>query len=87
MSDKGCQVIASTVGDIIFTREIQIESRSIQMLGQISDLTVQNAKLCFDNITSTESLQRPEVSGKRFEGRYGTGQDLHTQTSTSLQGK
>ena len=76
MGDDGRQVIASTVGDLIFAKKIKIGSRSIQMLGQMSDLTIQNATSDCDEITSKESLQRPEGSGEVYEGRYGAGRDL-----------
>lgn len=87
MGDDGRQVIASTVGDLIFAKKIKIRSRSIQMLGQMSDLTIRNATSDCDEITSKESLQRPDVSGGIFQGRYGAGRDLRPQSSTSLRGK
>lgn len=87
MGDNGRQVIASTVGDLIFAKKIKIGSRSVQMLGQMSDLTIQNATGDCDEITSKESFQGPEVGEGIFEGRYGAGRDLRPQSSTSLQGK
>ncbi|KAL2044077.1 hypothetical protein ABVK25_012494 [Lepraria finkii] len=84
MGDDGRQVIASTVGDLIFARKIKIGSRSVQMLGQMSDLTIQHATSNRDVVVSKESQQRPEVRGEDFEGRYGAGRDLRPQTSPKL---
>lgn len=86
MGDDGRQVIASTVGDLIFARKIKIGSRSVQMLGQMSDLTIQHATSNRD-VVSKESQQRPEVRGEDFEGRYGAGRDLRPQTSPNLNQK
>lgn len=64
MGDDGRQVIASTVGDPIFARRIKTGVRSVQMLGQMSDLTIQHATSNRDGIASKEGLQRPEVRGE-----------------------
>ena len=87
VGDDGRQVIASTVGDLIFAKKIKTGSRSVQMLGQMSDLTIQHATSNRDGVASKESLQRPEVRSEDFEGRYGAGRDLHPQTSTNLNQK
>lgn len=87
MGDDGRQVIASTVGDLIFARKIKTGVRSVQMLGQMSDLTIQHATSNRDGIASKESLQRPEVRDEDFEDRYGAGRVLRPQTSSNLSKK
>ena len=87
MGDDGRQVIASTVGDLIFARKIKAGFRSVQMLGQMSDLTIQHATSSRDGVASKESLQRPEVRGEDFEHRYGAGRDLGRSKSPNLSQK
>ena len=42
LGEDGHQVIVSTIGDLINARKISAGARSIQLLGQMSDVTIQN---------------------------------------------
>lgn len=69
------QIIASTVGEPILARNIKTGARSIQILGQMSDVTIQQAT----NRSTKYDHPRPlEHRSGSFEGRYGTGRDLQS---------
>ena len=78
--EDGHQIIVSTVGDLISAKKIKIGDRSLQMLGQASDLTVQHAmhRSGMENVASHSNLQ-----GEKFEGRYGAGRGLGSEPKSS----
>ena len=84
MGDDGRQVIASTVGDLIFARKVKTGARSVQVLGQMSDMTIQHVTKDRDGVALRETPHRPEVPGEGFEDRYGTGRDLRPTKPSNL---
>lgn len=91
MAEDGQQVIVSTIGDLISARRITAGSRSAQVLGQMSDESLQLLSNNFSNghASSNHSAQSDSVSGdvarplkddkhanKQYEGRYGQGYNL-----------
>ena len=63
--------MACIVSDLTFVRNIKIGSRSSRMHGQISPSAVLDTVSDCDEISSRGLLQRSEVSGVKFEGKYG----------------
>jgi hypothetical protein len=78
MSDDGQQVIVSTIGDLISAKRITAGSRSIQIMGQLSDESVQQLSRDFDHF-STEKNSKPHSGGTHFETRHGTGFKLNNE--------
>ena len=87
MGDDGHQVIVSTVGDLIFAKKIRTGARSIQILGQMSDLTIRHFKTDLDDSVLKETPHHQEVPGEEFEDRYGTGHDLRPPKALTLNQK
>ena len=80
MGEDGRQVIASTVGDLIHARKIKIGARSLQMLGQMSDMTIQQATY---HRGMESNLSSSDTPVENFEGRYGSGRDLRSQPKSN----
>ena len=79
MADDGYQVIASTVGDLIFARKVKAGARSAQVFGQMSDVTIQQVASNRDAVTLKVSDQE-NMSHDDFKERFGIGQDLQSKT-------
>ena len=77
MADDGHQVIASTVGDLIFARNVMAGSRVTQVLGQMSDESIQ--EIASSRLSdSTKVLKDQESIGYGNGGRFGEGRNLRS---------
>lgn len=76
MGEEGRQVIASTVGDLIFAKQIKVGSRSLQVMGQMSDVTIQQATQPGSTVDGKEGF---EIPGEGFEGRHGAGRSFEKE--------
>lgn len=74
MADDGHQVIVSTLGDLVVARRVTAGARSMQLMGQMSDDSLQQLS---QNIShaSIEKGKEPDVSTV-FKDRYGEGWKL-----------
>jgi hypothetical protein len=79
MAEEGRQVIVSTVGHLIFARNIKAGSRVAQIFGQMSDETVQRVS----DFEPSRSPQPEDSRARAFGGRYGTGHNLRATKSSS----
>jgi hypothetical protein len=79
MADNGYQVLVSTVGDLISARRVTVGSGSLQIVGQMSDDSLQQFSQDLGH-TGTEKAMEPQTGiGPVFENRYGTGFKLSSQ--------
>ena len=76
MADDGYQVIVATLGDLILARRVTIGARSTQLMGQMSDDSLQ--QLSQDHIPADVKRDLEAQAGAlpNFEGRYGAGDKL-----------
>lgn len=80
MADDGYQVFVSTIGDLISARRITAGARSIQLLGQMSDDSLQQLSRDLGH-TAIEKAAEPQTGkGTQFEDRYGAGVKLVSKT-------
>jgi hypothetical protein len=79
MADDGHQVIVSTLGDLISATRVTAGARSVQLMGQMSDDSLQQLS---QNIgrAAAEKENKP-VTGSAFKERYGEGWKLSSQIS------
>lgn len=84
MTDDGSQVIVSTIGDLISAKRITAGARSMQLLGQMSDESVQHLSRNRNNNTAhnrnSETSSEPQTD-PQFLHRYGTGFTLNSRSS------
>jgi chromosome segregation ATPase len=79
MADNGYQLIVSTVGELISARRITIGSGSLQLMGQVSDDSLQQISRDLGP-TGTEKVMEPQTGiSPAFENRYGTGFKLSSE--------
>ncbi|KAL4862208.1 hypothetical protein BDV12DRAFT_179146 [Aspergillus spectabilis] len=85
--DDSQQVLVSTIGDLLNAKRISTGMRSLQVLGQMSDDTLQH-------LSSRQNHPGENVAGieqkdqdKNFQNRHGTGRPLRNQTSGQRLGK
>src|SRR5580700_6939019 len=71
MADDGYQVFVSTIGDLISARRITAGARSMQLLGQMSDDSLQ--QISRDLIATEKATELQTGKGTQFEDRYGAG--------------
>lgn len=78
MADDGRQVIVATLGDLISATRITVGSRSLQVLGQMSDDSLQQSLK-----SAAKSKEQPAspsqaipAAGKKFVTKHGVGQKL-----------
>ena len=79
MADDGRQVIVATLGDLISAKRITVGSRSLQVLGQMSDDSLQQSfKFAVKPAeqAASPSLTTPTVPSKKFVAKHGVGQKL-----------
>lgn len=79
MSDDGHQVIVATLGDLISAKRITVGSRSVQVLGQMSDDSLQQSLKSAakrNEQAASPSLTTPIVDSKKFVAKHGAGQKL-----------
>lgn len=79
MADDGRQVIVATLGDLISAKRVTVGSRSLQVLGQMSDDSLQQSFK--SNIPPTDLRQTSKeganyVVTPRFVAKHGAGQTL-----------
>lgn len=75
MAEDGKQVIVSTIGDLISAKRVTAGAGSMQVLGQMSDDSVQH--LSREHVrTLTEKSTKPQLGDRQFETRYGAGVKL-----------
>jgi predicted nucleic acid-binding Zn-ribbon protein len=80
MADNGSQVLVSTVGELISARRITIGSHSLQLMGQMSDDSLQHfSRDLGPNVTEKAMEPQAEMS-PAFKNRYGTGFKLSSET-------
>lgn len=77
--DDTRQVIVSTIGDLVFAKTLKTGARSFQVLGQMSDETVQNTTASINNIKNTE---HSDDSAHSYQSRYGPGRELRWQAKS-----
>ena len=74
MADDGQQVIVSTLGDLIVARRVTAGARSMQLMGQMSDDSLQQLSQNFGH--GTAEKEKKEDAGGGFKERYGEGWKL-----------
>ena len=74
MADDGHQVIVSTLGDLIVARRVTAGARSMQLMGQMSDASLQQLSQNFGN--GTVEKGNKDDAGSGFKERYGEGWKL-----------
>lgn len=75
MTDDGRQAIVSTIGDLISAKRITAGARSMQLMGQMSDESLQ--QFSRDRHHATE--EKGPKTGGGFEDRHGAGWTLTSQ--------
>lgn len=81
MAEDGRQVIVATLGDLISAKRITIVPRSLQVLRQMSDDSLQvslRSAAPPKEQSSSPSLTTPGA-GKKFVAKHGFGQKLEQQ--------
>lgn len=79
MADDGRQVIVATLGDLISARRVTVGSRSLQVLGQMSDDSLQQSfksNLPRGDLRQTSNEGADYVVTPRFVAKHGAGQQL-----------
>jgi chromosome segregation ATPase len=76
MADDGYQVFVSTIGDLISARRITAGARSIQLLGQMSDDSLQQLSRDLGHTVIEKAAEPQTGKGTQFEDRYGAGVKL-----------
>lgn len=86
LEDNSQQVIISTVGALIAARRITSKPGSIQVLGQMSDESVQllSRRLGAEKAVERQADAVERQAGVEFEGRYGMGNKLSGQNVGSI---
>jgi Fungal N-terminal domain of STAND proteins len=79
MADDGYQVFVSTIGDLISARRITAGARSIQLLGQMSDDSLQQLSRDLGHTAIEKATELQTGKGTQFEDRYGAGVSLSLQ--------
>jgi hypothetical protein len=79
MADDGQQVIVSTLGDLILARRVTAGARSMQLMGQMSDESLQ--QLSQNRNHSVVKKDKGSDAGIDFKERYGEGLKLSTRDS------
>ncbi|KAJ6260665.1 hypothetical protein Dda_4892 [Drechslerella dactyloides] len=75
--DDGDQIVVSTLGDLISAKRITVGSRSLQLLGQMSDESLQHFASKARTRSPQQSQPRPEEHEPvKFAGRHGAGHKL-----------
>ncbi|KAK6337870.1 hypothetical protein TWF696_001348 [Orbilia brochopaga] len=75
--DDGDQIVVSTLGDLISAKRITVGSRSLQLLGQMSDESLQHFASKARPKNAQQSQPRPEEQESlKFAGRHGGGHKL-----------
>ncbi|KAL4958695.1 uncharacterized protein BDV14DRAFT_186237 [Aspergillus stella-maris] len=84
--DDAHQVLVSTIGDLLNAKRISTGMRSVQLLGQMSDDTVQH--LSSRHIGSGENVAGSEQKEQdNFQYRHGLGRPLQKEMSGQRLGK
>lgn len=76
LAEDGHQLVVSTVGDLIHARNISAGARSVQWLGQMSDLSLQQLSRDRSGITFNQATEVQQEDTAQFEDRYGRGRNL-----------
>jgi hypothetical protein len=79
MADDAQQVIVSTLGDLILARRVTAGARSMQLMGQMSDESLQ--QLSQNRSHSVVKKEKGPDAGIDFKERYGEGLKLSTRDS------
>jgi hypothetical protein len=79
MADNGYQFIVSTVGELISARRITIGSGSLQLMGQISDDSLQQVSRDLGPNGTEKVIKLQTGISPAFENRYGTGFKLSSE--------
>lgn len=83
--DDSQQVLVSTIGDLLNAKRINTGMRSLQVLGQMSDDTLQHLSLRHnhqgDNVVNVNGKE-----GTDFQSRHGTGRSLWNEKSGQKSG-
>jgi hypothetical protein len=73
MADDGHQVLVSTIGDLISAKRVSAGARSMQLLGQMSDDSVQQLSRNCGHIGTEKATEPQTVIATQFEYRHGGG--------------
>ena len=76
MAEDGCQMIVSTVGELITAHNITAGPRSTQVLGQLSDDSLQQISQDHQAVYIQHPSKANEAWSKSFEIRHGAGRNL-----------
>ena len=79
MADDGHQVIVSTLGDLILARRVTAGARSMQLMGQMSDDSLQQLSQNFGQASQEKRAKLD--AGSEFTERYGEGWKLNPRSS------
>ncbi|KAL2862699.1 uncharacterized protein BJX67DRAFT_365821 [Aspergillus lucknowensis] len=74
--DDTQQVLVSTIGDLLHAKRVSTGARSLQVLGQMSDETLQHLNSRHNGSRDDLIVDVEQREGKDFRDRYGTGRSL-----------
>jgi DNA repair exonuclease SbcCD ATPase subunit len=74
--DDGYQVIISTIGDLVSAKRVNSGSRTMQLLGQMSDDSLQQLSRDFGHGAKEKATEPQTGKGTHFEDRHGAGVKL-----------
>lgn len=83
--DDSQQFVISSIGQLITAKRINTGSRSLLMLGQLSDDTIRQSSR--DHVLSTKGIskQREATESANFQRRYGVGHQLKAEEIEVMQ--
>ena len=77
MVEDSRQMIVSTIGDLISARRITAGARSLQVMGQMSDVSLQHvSSKGLQSTTEAMAVSDPADLDRGFGARFGAGYDL-----------
>jgi hypothetical protein len=77
--DDAQQVLVSTIGDLLNAKRISTGARSLQVLGQMSDETLQCIYLRQDGAREDVVVGVEQKEENDFRNRYGTGRSIQDE--------
>ncbi|KAL4900143.1 hypothetical protein BDW74DRAFT_104527 [Aspergillus multicolor] len=77
--DDSQQVLVSTTGNLLNAKRISTGARSLQVLGQMSDETLQHLNFQQNGSAENGVVGVEQKEGKDFHNRYGTGRSIRNE--------
>lgn len=77
--DDAQQVLVSTIGDLLNAKRVSTGARSLQVLGQMSDESLQRLNSRHTGSRDDLIVEVEQKEGKDFHDRYGTGRSLQNE--------